>query len=59
MKKPIPYRMIEARCSMEPKESYQLCYCSYRKEFIEPITGRVATPVVGKVLSWEYIKEDE
>jgi len=58
MKKPQAYRMIEAQCSMCPNETFKLCYCSYRGEYIEPITGKSASPVVGNVMAWKYVEDE-
>jgi len=56
MRRPGKYRLIEAVCSNgDEGVKYRLCWCSFRGAYIEPVTGQLAEPIVGDVLSWEYI----
>lgn len=59
MRKPAEYRSLECICEKTGPSDPMILTYSRERGFFEPITNRLAEPVVGKVLSWRYRTDDE
>lgn len=57
-KKPAAYRAVWAVGADYIGEPVAICRSTARGEWIEPITGASAEPVIGEVVFWTYRDED-
>lgn len=53
-RKPAEYRSLECECELTGPDDLVILTYSHERGFFEPITNRLAEPVVGKVLRWRY-----
>ena len=52
VRRPAAFRLIEARTARSD-QPFLLCWAPERG-YIEPITGQLAAPIIGEIISWQY-----
>ena len=51
---PKPLTVVNAIGSNDQSKCYQLYWCAHKKQFIELRTDKLAEPLIGEIIYWEY-----